>query len=119
MSEQLALIEWTPEEVGGRRSPPAGIGSPPYTPVIRFDDEPWPGDVAWSLIVEKRASTRDAVRWVATIRYLVDHAPHDTLRPGRRFELYEGPHLVARGEVLDEERGVGQRDRTAAMAAGS
>jgi len=97
-----ARINWRTKEMGGRSHPPAGGGSPPYHAVIRFTDadEAWPPEIAWSLIVEKQESVSTEYCWIADIRFLVDHAPHGVLLPGRRFELYEGEKSVASGEIL-------------------
>jgi len=99
-----AVVEWIPKEQGGRNQPPAGVGSPPYATVVRFTDskEPWPPPVAWSLVVEKDDKLSDRHRWIADVHFLVSDAPHDSLRPGRGFELYEGSKLVARGRILAE-----------------
>ncbi len=97
-----AVVDWIPKEQGGRRQPPAGVGSPPYATVVRFVDttEPWPPPVAWSLVVEKDESLSEEYRWFADVHFLMDGAPHEALIPGRAFELYEGNKLVARGRIL-------------------
>jgi hypothetical protein len=99
-----AIIDWIPKEEGGRSMPPAGVGSPPYAPTVRFLDtyEPWPPPVLWTLVITKLGEIDDASKWLADARFLVKEAPHETLRPGRHFELYEGPRCVARGQLVDE-----------------
>jgi hypothetical protein len=96
-----AFIEWVSKDRGGRNQPPAGVGSPPYATVVRFTDseEPWPPPTAWSLVVEKIETMSEPYRWIADVRFLVDAAPHDALREGREFELYEGGKCVARGRI--------------------
>ena len=98
-----ATVEWLTKEQGGRTQPPAGVGSPPYTPVIRFKDadEPWPPPVAWSLVVEKVEALSEPYRWTADVHFLVNEAPHGSLRSGQEFELYEGGRRVACGKVTD------------------
>lgn len=98
-----AVVEWIRKEQGGRSQPPAGVGLPPYATVVRFTDteEPWPPPVAWSLVVEKDEAASEQYRWIADVRFLMKDAPHDSLRPGRVFELYEGNRLVARGRILE------------------
>lgn len=98
-----AMITWKRTEEGGRRSLPAGVGSPPYATVVRFCDEgePWPPANAWSLIVEKRDEIGSEYEWLAEVRFLVDEAPHAELQSGRTFELYEGAKCVATGRLLD------------------
>jgi hypothetical protein len=97
-----AIVEWMPKEQGGRNEPPAGAGSPPYATVVRFVDteQPWPPPIAWSLVVEKDEALSERYRWVADVHFLMNDAPHDSLRPGRAFELYEGKKLVTRGRIL-------------------
>ncbi len=103
MVTMRAIIEWVSKEQGGRSQPPAGVGSPPYATVVRFVDtkEPWPPPVAWSLAVEKDEAASDQYRWIADVYFLMNDAPHDSLRSGRVFELYEGNKLVARGRILE------------------
>ena len=98
-----ARITWKRHEDGGRKAPPAGVGTPPYSTVIRFCDsgEPWPPPNAWSLVIEKIDSQSDEYEWIANVRYLVDEAPHCELRPLREFELYEGNKCVATGVIIE------------------
>jgi hypothetical protein len=102
MIRMRAQVDWTPEDQGGRRRPPSGVGRPAYAAVVRFTDVngPWPPPEAWSLVVEKDEALSQPTRWIADIHFLVEEAPHDALRPGRSFELYEGSRCVARGQVL-------------------
>lgn len=103
MVTKKALIEWIPKERGGRTRPPLGLGDPPYATVLRFTDEPWPHKAgSWSLAVAKIESMGDEYRWLADVHFVVDEAPHESLREGRAFELYEGSKCVARGTVLSE-----------------
>jgi hypothetical protein len=97
-----AVIDWLTREQGGRREPPLGIGEPPYSPEIRLVDKPWPPSEAWSLIVRKLQDLEGANRWLAVVKFRVEEAPHETLREGREFELYEGKRCVARGKVIGE-----------------
>lgn len=103
MLTKKALIEWIPQGQGGRTQPPLGLGDPPYATVLHFTDEPWPHTAgSWSLAVAKIESMGDEYRWLPDVRFLVEEAPHDSLREGRAFELYEGRKCVARGTVLSE-----------------
>ncbi|HWE40591.1 MAG TPA: hypothetical protein VG406_28850 [Isosphaeraceae bacterium] len=43
----------------------------------------------------------DPSRWFAEVYFLFDDAPHELLRPGNEFELYEGKTCVARGVIRD------------------
>ncbi len=104
MLNKKAIIEWIAKEQGGRAKPPLGIGVPPYATVVRFADEPWPPvSGAWSLVVIKDEQASTDYRWVANVHFLVEEAPHDSLRDGREFELYEGNKCVARGTITGDE----------------
>jgi hypothetical protein len=102
MDARRAIIDWIPKEEGGRSQPPSGVGSPPYSTVIRFVEDPWPSPVAWSLVVNKDEKLSEQGRWLADVHFLFEEAPHDALRDGREFELYEGNKCVARGRILDD-----------------
>ncbi len=102
MVARKALIEWIPKEKGGRSKPPLGVGIPPYSTVVHFVDEPWPHTKeSWSLVIVKDEPHSTELKWVADVHFLVEAAPHDALRDGREFELYEGGKCVARGGVLE------------------
>jgi hypothetical protein len=103
MVKMRAVVDWIPKDQGGRSQPPAGVGAPPYASVVRFTDteEPWPPPVAWSLVVEKDETLSEPFRWIARVHFLVDKAPHESLRPGREFDLYEGSKCVAHGRILE------------------
>jgi len=100
-----AVIDWIPNDQGGRREPPSGIGEPPYSPIVRFPDGSWPPEVAWSLAVRKvqeSGGPRGGVRWVADVDFRVHEGPSGDLREGREFELYEGKTCVARGKFVGD-----------------
>ena len=100
MTTKKAIIEWSPPSQGGRRKPPLGVGQPAYATVVRFKEDPWPPvDAAWSLVIEKEESLSTETRWTATVHFIAPEAPHDSLRDGRGFELYEGNKRVAIGEI--------------------
>lgn len=104
METVKAAIEWIPKDRGGRTKPPAGAGSPAYSTVVRFADDPWPPvGIAWSLVVVKDPALSSEYRWIASIHFLVEEAPHESLRVGRVFELYEGGKCVARGTILGDQ----------------
>jgi hypothetical protein len=50
--------------------------------------------------VEKDEKLSEEYRWIADVHFLVDEAPHEWLRLGREFELYEGKRRVAVGKLL-------------------
>jgi hypothetical protein len=99
---RLAEIRWIPGSEGGRESPPDGVGEQPYSTVVRLlgCDETEIGKAPWSLAVEKLEEAEDADEWLAEVFYILDEAPHELLRIGRRFELYEGARCVATGVVV-------------------
>jgi hypothetical protein len=98
-----AKIHWKKKEEGGRASPPAGVGDPPYSTVVRFTNaaEPWPPANAWSLVVEKIPELSEEYDWVANVRFLVAEAPMSELRLNREFELFEGRKCVATGVTVE------------------
>lgn len=97
-----AIVRWcSPAKRGKRQLPPTLL----YRGLSRFSDA-FSGDSedAWS--VELRFDVPppeqpDLNSSLGRIRFLVDDAPHERLRPGVTFELFEGPFHVADVEVLD------------------
>lgn len=105
MIKQRAVLDWIHNDQGGRTKPPLGVAVPSYAAVVRFDDEPWPPvNGAWSLIVIKDPDLSTEFRWVAEVHYVSEKAPHDSLKCGRAFELYEGSKCVARGKIVGKEK---------------
>lgn len=96
-----AKIHWKTKEEGGRSALPLGTGSPPYATIVRFtnSNESWPPENAWSLVVEKIDEPEPFV-WLADVRFLMPKAPHECLKQGRTFELYEGSKCVASGQMI-------------------
>lgn len=94
---QRAMISWMSEEDGGRKQPPSG---PRYVTVARFEEDEKSDDEAWSLVVDFEKQFKDPRIVLATVRFLVDEAPHHLLHRGSRFELLEGRKRVAKGIVL-------------------
>ena len=91
-----ALVSWVPSAKGGRKKPPTGAV---YSTIARFADDPkWP-DESWSLVVRKLRVYGGGRFWFAEVQFLMEEAPHELLRSGGRFDLYEGRKLVATGLV--------------------
>ena len=92
-----ATLDWHRADEGGRETIPSGKR---YSTVARFEDaaSDWP-EVAWSIVLEKMEVVGGQRRMIATIRFLSSEAPQHLLRPGSRFELYEGRKCVAKGVV--------------------
>jgi hypothetical protein len=98
MTSRLARITWLTPEEGGRRQPPPG---PRYSAPVRFEGQPVGAEGAnWSLVVDLVSRPPGSADWIAEVRYLVDEAPHELLRVGACFELYEGKKCVARGIII-------------------
>ena len=95
-----ARVTWVSSSQGGRSALPTGSE---YVTVARFpeDGDRWQQE-AWSVVL--RASPSPAEQGSPTsgdVAFLVDEAPQDRLRPGRRFDLFEGGRRVAEVELID------------------
>src|SRR4051794_10506649 len=98
MASRIAHLTWLTPEQGGRHSVPAG---PRYIAPARFDvpkDQSECG--AWSLIVDLQSRPPGSADWIAAVRFLVPEAPHEWLKEGVQFHLYEGKKCVAHGAIL-------------------
>lgn len=93
-----ARIQWVSPENGGRQSPPT---DPRYSTVARFEDikDKWPNE-AWSIVAEFLEEMNSTRSVIVDLRFLVENGPKNLLYPGSKFDLFEGPRLVAKGEVL-------------------
>lgn len=92
-----AKIQWLTPNKGGRKASPPG---PKYSTVARFEDikEKWPKE-AWSVVAEFIEQT-DNNSTIVNLGFLVDSGPEYLLYSGSRFDLFEGPQIVAVGEVM-------------------
>jgi hypothetical protein len=97
-----AKLNWLSPEMGGRKTLPAG---PKYFTAARFEDEEASRpNVGWSVVVEFDELPDESREMIATMQFLAQNdprSPHFLLRPGERFELFEGHRVVARGVILD------------------
>jgi len=90
-----AKINWMPVEIGGRKKiMPIGMK---YCPIIIFeseksDDSHWCAEI-YNTSIKDRTST-------AEVSYLSDNAPFHLLQSGSKFQLYEGPRMVAEGAII-------------------
>ena len=90
-----ARINWTPVEDGGRKHMlPVGVR---YNPLITFEGEQvseklWSAEV-FNTVINGRTTEAD-------VSYLSDDAPFNLLQAGKKFLLYEGQQVVAKGVVL-------------------
>jgi hypothetical protein len=66
----------------------------------RFDHQgdDWTDD-AWSLVVSAKMPVQDGFEQAVKVRFLMDEAPQSWLVPGKKFELYEGELLLAKGVI--------------------
>ena len=95
-----ARIRWLTTGEGGRTRPPPG---PRYSTVARFDilRERWPKE-AWSVVLDIDGPADDNGIMLVAVRMLAADAPAELMHPGRLFDLFEGRHRVAEGEVLPD-----------------
>jgi hypothetical protein len=96
-----ALISWVPPEKGGRLVPPPGPRYVAPARVVIGGGRGTDGD--WSLVVEFEKTFDGGIFTHATVRFLVDEAPHELLASGAGFELHEGRRLVATGIVCEPD----------------
>jgi hypothetical protein len=95
----LAKLQWTKPEEGGLKSKPI---APRFVAPVRFDGKPFPLDESvWSLVVEFLEIPDETLTHLVHVSYLMDNAPHETLRPGRVFELAAGDRVFAKGTILE------------------
>jgi hypothetical protein len=92
-----AIITWVGADRGGRRAPPL---KREYRSVPRFSADPNGCLGSWDVnIVFKRTPNARTKKSTVTMSFLSRAAPRVLLTPGTRFELTEGPRVVAIGEV--------------------
>ena len=99
MAEHLAIVNWLrTTEDGGLRLP----HSLRYIGISRFDEDgpDWPDEACSVVCSFAQPPSEHGSPMEAKVAFLVDHAPHERLAAGVRFRLYDGPHEVARIEVL-------------------
>lgn len=92
------MIRWLPRERGGRTAPPAVR----YRSAARFEDsrDRWP-EAIWSIVVDPiKPFGTDSTATLSEVQFLSPDAPNELLVAGARFELCEGPRVVAKGVVL-------------------
>ncbi|HEY0613736.1 MAG TPA: hypothetical protein VGC96_03805 [Candidatus Elarobacter sp.] len=92
-----AQITWFRHAQGGRRQLPS-VST--YRSVARFDDDPNYSLGTWDVEVRFVKPPGYERPSPAIVSFLSEEAPNQLLHAGSRFELTEGPKVVARGEVL-------------------
>lgn len=98
--EARAIIRWVPASRGGRRQPPSPATG--YCCVPRFEDDPSFASGAWSLRIVGASEMNGPDVIDAKVSFVMPDAPHELLHEGCRFELMEGPKVVAKGVVLPQ-----------------
>lgn len=90
-----AHVVWVPFEKGGRQKHlPSNTR---YCPIIVFPeaktDDAWSAEILTNSINDNNESIID-------ISFLFSDAPFELLKPGAKFELYEGKKMVASGVLV-------------------
>ena len=97
MTEHRARIQWSDVRATRDRLP----ATLQYVTMARFMDDQttWPQD-AWSVVFDEPPAMQGSPS-LAKVRFLAETAPHERLRPGVLFSLYEGRTDVATVQLLD------------------
>lgn len=86
-------INW----VGKQGKLPMGLR---YSTVSKFKEDDW-GKEAWSMIFDfDEAPAKQGNPSKGKARFLADNAPHERLKSGKIFELYEGREKIALVKVI-------------------
>ena len=82
-------VSWVSAGDGGRSELPGGLE---YSTVSK-----WPGESSvWSVVLSfAEPPSQGGHRTKGIVRFLVDNAPEGWLKPGEKFEIYEGRRKVA------------------------
>ncbi|WP_143318590.1 hypothetical protein [Clostridium sp. HBUAS56017] len=92
-----ASIEWFGDEIEWPEIPLDGLK---FHPQIKFEEE---GDVQpkWTVeVIIRRVSNNS--NYYVDLKYLFEQAPHNLLRKGGKFVLFDGPNAIAKGEVMED-----------------
>jgi hypothetical protein len=98
MKTAQANVKWLTRSEGGRTNPPV---PPTYCGIVQFEGEDI-SEEAWDLCLTFYEPVDQSMITLAEVKYRVDSAPSERLVPGARFQLLEGPRVVARGIILGE-----------------
>lgn len=101
MRAVIVRLIWTQ---GARQHPltPSSAASV-YWPVVHFEEEPAGSKPSWSVEITALTVMSESLQQDAIMQYTSEAAPEQYLVFGARFELMEGPNVVARGVVIDLE----------------
>ena len=92
-----AQVTWIPHDKGGRQKHLPN--NTKYCPIIIFPEAKTDG--AWSAEILTN-SINDNNESIIKISFLFPEAPTNLLKPGEKFELYEGAKMVASGILIRE-----------------
>lgn len=102
MMTHRALVHWRSSSERGKHGLPPTLT---YRGLSRFDEmteadseDAWSVELHFDVPPPEQADQHISV---GRVRFLFDEAPQSRLRPGVRFQLFEGPTHVADVEVLD------------------
>ena len=93
-----AIIRWVPASRGGRKAPPPDATG--FTTPVRFESDAVASRGWWSLRIIDARQLHGSEVLDARVAFVMPEAPHDLLKEGERFELLEGPRVVAKAVVL-------------------
>jgi hypothetical protein len=93
MSPVRARVRFLAAAEGGRSRPPAG---PRYSTTVRVAGDPDPTP-HWTMLMEFESGPDEAGEVVARVQFLAEESPYALLLERGSFDVFEGPHLVARG----------------------
>lgn len=96
-----AIIRWVPASRGGRAAPPPDATG--YAAPVRFESDAARSRGTWSLRILDARQLHGPEVLDAQVAFAMADAPHDLLQEGERFELLEGPRVVAKAVVLPPE----------------
>lgn len=90
-------IEWINKQINYVDIPQKGIK---FCPQVRFEKEgatipKWTAEI----IIRKWGENASCY---AEFKYLFEGAPLSLLKKGNKFELFDGPNEIAKGEVLED-----------------
>ena len=91
-----AIIQWISPEEGGRRTP----AGPNYRCTVRFEADPTWLLGTWTFGLRNAQELDEPCLTFANVGFVADGAPIELLSEGAKFDLMEGPRVVASGMVV-------------------
>ena len=96
-----AIIRWIPSERGGRARPRTHAEG--YATIARFESDVNGTQGTWTVRLSDISLLHKDQCIRATLDFASPDAPRQLLASGERFELLEGPRVVAKGVVVPSE----------------